>query len=145
MWHRTYNWSITTFATVDFVAGENSVSLEFKGERGPNIDYFAAEPVLDVIDEEVEIVVARGEAKHAMGATTKEGVLENVMIRIAVPADKHGEIGCDFRDICVTDEIISASGATFDTSSVGEKSMSLKVNVYGKDYEITYRYTVTEA
>ncbi len=145
MWHRTYNWSITTFATVDFVAGENSVSLEFKGERGPNIDYFAAEPVLDVIDEEVEIVVARGEAKYAMGATTKEGVLENVMIRIAVPADKHGEIGCDFRDICVTDEIISASGATFDTSSVGEKSMSLKVNVYGKDYEITYRYTVTEA
>lgn len=144
-WHRAYNWGIVTFAIADLQAGENTITLKYIGDRGPNIDYIFAESDIEATEPEVQTVLTRGEASYTVGATTKHGVLENVMIRIKLSAAESAELGCDYRDICVTDAIISAGGGTFDTSTAGEHTLNLKVNYNGKEYTTTYTYTVTEA
>lgn len=132
-WHKAYNWGLTYYGEADFNAGENIITFQFLGKRGGNIDYFFAEETVDnVARADYEIVYVNGQTNEfEQNATTKFGALENVVLRLAVSADKQEELGCAYRDYMLTDEIL---GGLFDTSTAGEHTVTLTLPDYIREY-----------
>lgn len=154
-WNRLYLWGLTVFADIQLNAGENTVVLKIAdvdGVRACQIDSFIFEKQGEIKHPDAEIISLNmstnvydaGARQYGNGiAFIDDGILcidgKPVYMRIKLTDAKAQEFGWAYEDVVITQDMLTAAG--FDTV-VGEHSVTVTLEKYGKTYSATFDYSI---
>lgn len=153
-WSDFWYWSVVNIGNINLVEGDNLIVVRFKASfstGGPNVggvliekegyEYFGESTIVSTrkagttfnLDEAV-MTTATGNAELSC--------ISGLFLRVAVPTDQRASFGSDYYDFIITADMLSEA---IDTSTAGQKSVTVTATKFGKTYTATLNYTVAEA